>query len=1178
MGDSSNQQPVYKYKFSFVMPIYKVEKYLDEAVQSILNQTIGFERNCEIIFINDGSPDNSEEICLKYKKLYPNNIKYIKQENMGVSSARNRGLEEVEGKYVSFLDSDDKLSESTLEEVFRFMEVHSSEVDVAAIKLSFFGAKTGPHMLNWKFDRSRVVDLRKEPEYVQMSCSSTFIKSEAIKAGGYRFDSEVAFAEDAKFVSEILLEKLKIGILSDPTYYYRRRQENNSAINQSAETKGWYLTTPERVYKYLFELSMKKFNRVPKYIQHLVMYDLQWRFKQEKQSVLTKLEEKKYKALLSELIKEIETEVILFQKHIFTEHKLYILKNKFNISDLSKIKSRDKAYFIDGHEVYNYEKYKQDFVLAVTEVGKHNLLLEGTLRGYMFPGVKFGFLVNGNFIEATRIEYGHKPTYFLGEQLYEPNNYKVNVRLRPHSNAQPVLKFADGTFKIINIIPGRYSKLPAYNGRGYLVTQKYVVAHTNRQTLIFSPRRKYSRLISEIRYQAATLRHRQGGRRQRAGAVLIRCAFYLTRPFIRKKIWLVSDRPMAAGDNGEAFYRYAKSQQPSGIKVYFVLSKESKDYERIKKYGGVVDRYSWWYKFLFLHADKIISSAADRFVTSEFGDRLDYIKDLLEFDFVFLQHGVIMHNLSSWLNKFNKNIKLFIVSAERERNSIISGPYGYGPKNIALAGLPRYDLLESEPKNKLIIAPTWRHHLVPEIDPNTLQRAYSESFKSSDYFKFYQELLLDKRINNTLKKKGMAGELYLHPALERQVSDFNAGKQIKVKKFPYNYQQAFREGNLLVTDYSSVAFDFAYLKKPVVYSQFDKEKFYDNHIHDEGYFSFEDNGFGPVAYDYEATVRLIVKAIEDGCVMEKKYADRVEKFFRWNDKLNSHRVYQSILSLHEEEYMHDSVKHNYKKLFGGSKFDKRQIKTYWWRYRPPVMLNFGDEITPYIIKSIWGYDAIWTPLKDAELAGAGSILEMTTQRVSDKPLYIWGSGYMKEDQVSQNPALKFRAVRGVYTRDRVGGKNLALGDPGLLANLVFRRSRQKTHKIGVVAHYIDQDDSVVSKLRAEGTVLLISPLQTPDKVARDITSCEIVFSSSLHGLIFADSFGIPNYWMPISDKVVGGEYKFKDYYSSINRELKKVTPDVLGDQNEIERLKEEYQKVPNLKKIQEELIKSFPFS
>ena len=88
----------YKYKFSVVIPIYNVEKYLEETIESIINQSIGFEENIQIILVNDGSPDNSEEICLKYKEMYPDNILYKKKENGGVSSARNTGLKKVSGE------------------------------------------------------------------------------------------------------------------------------------------------------------------------------------------------------------------------------------------------------------------------------------------------------------------------------------------------------------------------------------------------------------------------------------------------------------------------------------------------------------------------------------------------------------------------------------------------------------------------------------------------------------------------------------------------------------------------------------------------------------------------------------------------------------------------------------------------------------------------------------------------------------------------------------------------------------------------------------------------------------------------------------------------------------------------------------------------------------------------
>ncbi|MEC1961056.1 glycosyltransferase family 2 protein, partial [Bacillus subtilis] len=99
----------FNYYFSVIMPIYNVELYLTEAIESIINQTVGFE-NIQLILVNDDSPDKSEIICKEYAQKYPNNIVYAKKQNGGVSSARNYGLKYAEGRYIQFLDPDDLVS------------------------------------------------------------------------------------------------------------------------------------------------------------------------------------------------------------------------------------------------------------------------------------------------------------------------------------------------------------------------------------------------------------------------------------------------------------------------------------------------------------------------------------------------------------------------------------------------------------------------------------------------------------------------------------------------------------------------------------------------------------------------------------------------------------------------------------------------------------------------------------------------------------------------------------------------------------------------------------------------------------------------------------------------------------------------------------------------------------
>ena len=125
------------FEFSVLMPIYNVEKYLAEAIDSLINQSIGFEENIELVIVDDGSPDNSKDISLKYQEKYPDNIKVFSKSNGGQASAFNFGLKHVQGKYINFLDSDDYLSPNTFEDVHNFLEEHDDEVDVVSIPMMY---------------------------------------------------------------------------------------------------------------------------------------------------------------------------------------------------------------------------------------------------------------------------------------------------------------------------------------------------------------------------------------------------------------------------------------------------------------------------------------------------------------------------------------------------------------------------------------------------------------------------------------------------------------------------------------------------------------------------------------------------------------------------------------------------------------------------------------------------------------------------------------------------------------------------------------------------------------------------------------------------------------------------------------------------------------------------------
>lgn len=335
-----------QYKFSVVIPVYNAKGFLAETVDSVLNQDIGFNENIQIILVNDGSTDGSEELCLAYQRQFPSNIIAVSQKNSGVSAARNLGMNYVKGKYVNFLDSDDKWSPNAFSSVYAFFESHENEVDLVSCKQEFFEAQTGLHPLSRdKFETSRVIDILDEYAMVQLHVSASFVKASVMSQ--YEFDPGMRYGEDALYVNEVILQKQKYGVVSEPTHFYRKRANQSSAIQGREREYEWYFKTPHKFYGRLMEQSMEKWGVVIPYIQYLTCYDMQWRLNDRIGEFMSEEDQKRYLAIVKELLAKCEDDIILMQKSISGKKKLYLLSIKYGED------TRKKLYRLDGKTYWN---------------------------------------------------------------------------------------------------------------------------------------------------------------------------------------------------------------------------------------------------------------------------------------------------------------------------------------------------------------------------------------------------------------------------------------------------------------------------------------------------------------------------------------------------------------------------------------------------------------------------------------------------------------------------------------------------------------------------------------------------------------------------------------------------------------------------------------------------------
>lgn len=319
----------YKYKFSIVTAVYNTADYIDEMMESLIKQDIEFEKNVQVILVDDGSTDLSLDRCKRYEKIYPDNIKVISLEHSGVSNARNEGVRLAEGKYINFLDSDDKLELNALSCSFYFLEENYKEIDLVAIPLYFFDAEYGPHVLNYKFLNNRIIDISKEYDCIQLSSSSTFIKADVLKK--YKFNIKLKSAEDAELLTKIITEKGKYGVINNTKYYYRRRR-NNSSATQGIEKKEWYLDYIRDFSYEMIKDNKQNNKKYQKYVQYLVMYDLQWRINRIKY-IKKNLDDNYYMEfnnILYYVLRNIQVEMIFKQKFLTIYKKMLVILIRSN--------------------------------------------------------------------------------------------------------------------------------------------------------------------------------------------------------------------------------------------------------------------------------------------------------------------------------------------------------------------------------------------------------------------------------------------------------------------------------------------------------------------------------------------------------------------------------------------------------------------------------------------------------------------------------------------------------------------------------------------------------------------------------------------------------------------------------------------------------------------------------
>mgnify|MGYP003299994880 CR=1 FL=1 len=752
---------------SIIIPIFNQEEHIEECVNLILEEVSGVV-SAEILLINDGSEDNSVAICAKMAVQNPE-VKCFHQENLGVSAARNYGIRNAKGKYIFYLDADDRFTKGTIIKLKKFFDSVQEEVDLVTYRIDtiFEGRVLAPHFRYQYLKESGVYDLREYP-YIGQTTMNIVVKNKF--EHNVLFDEKQTFSEDQKYCCEVLKDKLKMGFCAEGTYIYYR--SNNSS---SGKLSGacYIFEQCTHFFEELFYWYEKE-EEIPAAFQGLFVNDFFWKLcsnilfpyhynEAEYENALQRL-----KMLLS----RCSNEIILNHPKIdfFEKYYMLCLKNKKEL----QYKIEDSGFGLWNKKICTIYEKSVEIVMTKCQIRKNKVVIHGFLKTVFFQ-----------FYEEMPLLCAVENEGELTKKLTlrpSAHNYYLS-----HEGTQNFWAF---TYECDANKVSKVSFEMGLNGKWFPVHYYFMPC------VPFShARKRYTYVNNGVKL-----------------SIDKKNDIYISRwkETKRKIIWLYYDCTGVAFDNGMMQFLHDYGKKDGIVRYYVVSDERQRQYLPNRncaiQWGGIK------HKQLFLKCQKIITAFIEEENIIPFPrERYDTYAGEFHFEIVYLQHGVL-HIEMPW--KYTPERILadrVVVSTKQEAELFCSN--GFSDKDLLKCRMPRFEQrreLQTESK-KILFAPSWRSYLVGGY-VNRQWVKLEEKFRASAYYKNIQVFLESKKLEQLLQKYDYTLEVKLHPIFymykEYFVFQSSRIRMIEKTEVAENY-------GICITDISSFAYDYIFQEIPV---------------------------------------------------------------------------------------------------------------------------------------------------------------------------------------------------------------------------------------------------------------------------------------------------------------------------------------------------------------------------
>lgn len=933
------------YDITVIINCEKGIEELTETICSLQNQKDNFWEKTAVLAL---FTDTMEQENRKAQRTYLKNLKVAGEQVQMLEYNESiwNGYEDAIGKTTSpclmLLNSGDTVAEDALRKACEGLVKYKEEADLAMMNCLNQGKKRGEGITSrtgsdgqkencYCVSLNVLDDIGMVPGY----WDALVWKTEAVR--GMRFDQRHGAETKIELIYRILDKKRSICLVKDAVFLSASGSRESARGYENNLKPEYYLKDLDEHWKIMSEFYREKYQEVPLFIQCHLLYELLNRLNANKnqsdQHALKEDQLEQFWKLCQEWLQDIDdnlmvanTRVAKMPRHTYAMQYL-LLNLKYNhqpdieyvMTDLKALRKKLCAEM--GKEVAENEPaYKYPIRIKIKGKEQPNILQprlnidlvnyenEKLIIDFSCPdfmktsGIKWILLLNDKPVPYTdTVRYSS--TKFFGIDMYDAYTFRIVID-KNELKKENVLQFTMDCHGIrceYPVYTHRFtSRISSSLDNAYWCFGDYLMMFnvgTAKKKLYIRKRTPWMHLKRELKF----LIEIGCGRTRRPKLLKSRLQYWLSYPkYHKKNIWITFDKIYKGGDCGEYFYKYCVSRKDTDVVPVYLMNEDAPDRRRLQSEGYEPLVYGTQkHRNIYLHAKMIFATHAGLYNFNGIAeDEIPYLQDLIEADAACIQHGLTVQDLAFNANRAFNNNKLYYCASKYEVQNLLQPKYGYDdPSAIKLTGIPRYDGLVNKDQKQILITPTWRSYIALPPDGKNNARPYSSVFKHTDYYKIYNNLISDQKLVETARKTGYKLIYLIHPAIAMQIEDFDVHDGVEIiSSLGVNYEKILCESSLMLTDYSGVQFDFAYMRKPVVY--YHPPKLPPHYV--EGGFFYDTQGFGEICTEHQQLVDTLCDYMEHDCQLKDFYRTRQDDFFAFSDHDNCKRIFEDAYTWQKE--------------------------------------------------------------------------------------------------------------------------------------------------------------------------------------------------------------------------------------------------------------------------------------